>query len=501
MQACVIFLFGQLVCSLALSADDGNRVATKVASVDKGQGPAWVRDFNEGLRRARTNGKDLLVVFTGHGWCANCELLDREVFRTAEFVREIANSFVFVELDFTYGDSAQERQRERVEGELKKRFLAPAVPTVILLDPTGVPYAILEGYKAGTGPQKVLGRLRHAQAARIERDQKFLAAGKAAGGERAALRHAGLQAIAGLFGTLEERGDDPILAFYPDVVSEIRKLDSTAGRSLVALYETRQKKRDEFITTQKATFGELDKLKKAKDYKGAIRFIDAALKDLKSPDLRWRLEYARQVNLEWDSQYAAGLENARRLLAEPDRTPEQREALLGRESYNLWNSGRIADALAQHDRRIREAHHPEKHLRMLAGKAQMVLSHRNEPEVGPAESIKVWREYREATKPKTEDWRIATRFLAIQLQLQGQYRAALKLHQDFLEAEPTDVRARLYAAECHVALGEYDVARQLIRQVEKTMPAKPERDDEKQLQKWTLTQIAHLQEKLHKQSP
>jgi tetratricopeptide (TPR) repeat protein len=361
-----------------------------------------------------------------------------------------------------------------------------------------VPYAILDGYKSGTGPQKVLGLMQQACAARIERDQRFTAAEKSTGHKRALLFHAGLQAVAGLLGTLEDKGDDPILAFYPTVVSEIRRLDSGKEHPLAALYDTRQKKRDEWITTHNATFGELKKFDKAKDYKGAIRFIDAALKDLKAPDVRWRLEYARQVYLEWDGQYVAGLANARRLLAEPNRTPEQRESLLGRESYNLWNSGRVGEALAQHDRRIREAKDPKKRLGMLATKAQMVLSYRKAPGVDPAESIKVWKEYRGAAKPDTEDWRTATRFLGLQLQWQGQYREALKLHQEFIETEPADLRAKLFAAECHAALGEHEAARQLMREVQKALPDNPEREDDKQLKKWTLAQIARLQDQLGK---
>ena len=498
-KTCLIVLFCQLFWPMPPQAAAETPAVKKQASVEKALGPVWIRDVSEGQRRARAESKDLLVVFTGHGWCAACEDLDREVFQKAEFVREAAKPFVFVELDFTFGDSSQERQRERTYRELQKRFLAPAVPTVYLLDHAGVPYAIWEGYKAGTGPQKVLALMQQARAARIERDHEFAAAGKSTGNERALLLQAGLQAVVGLLGTLEDRGDDPILAFYPAVVSEIRRLDSGKEHALSAIYDARQKKRDEWITAQNATFGKLKEFNKAKDYKGAIRFIDAALKDLKAPDVRWRLEIARQIYLEWDGQYTAGLENARRLLAEPDRTPEQKERLFSRESYNLWNSGRVAEALAQHDRRIREAQNPKKRLQRLANKAQMLLSHRKEPGVSPHESIKVWREYRQAVEPNTEDWLTATKFLALQLQWQGQYREALNLHRDFIKAEPTDLRARLFAAECHIALGENETARQLIREVQKALPDNPEREDEKESKKRLLAETARLENQLGKQ--
>ncbi len=79
-----------------------------VQADESAHGPSWVRDFSEGLREAQKEEKDLLLVFTGHGWCGQCAVLDREVFHDADFVYETAKSFVFVELDFTFGDSDTE---------------------------------------------------------------------------------------------------------------------------------------------------------------------------------------------------------------------------------------------------------------------------------------------------------------------------------------------------------------------------------------------------------
>jgi thioredoxin-related protein len=76
-------------------------------------GPAWIRDFAEAQRRARAEGKDLFVLLTGHGWCYSCELLDRQVLQKPEFVREVSPNFVWVELDFTFGDSETRACRMR----------------------------------------------------------------------------------------------------------------------------------------------------------------------------------------------------------------------------------------------------------------------------------------------------------------------------------------------------------------------------------------------------
>ena len=63
--------------------------------------------------------------------------------RTALLVRPIGREDVV--------GLAAEKQRESVERELQKRYLAPGVPTVFLLDAEGVPYGIITGYEAGFG--------------------------------------------------------------------------------------------------------------------------------------------------------------------------------------------------------------------------------------------------------------------------------------------------------------------------------------------------------------
>ena len=129
--------------------------------------------------RHGAEGKDLFVLLTGHGWCSSCEFLDREVLQKPEFVREVSPNFVWVELDFTFGDS-EKKARERVLRELQKRFLAPGVPLVVLLDREGMPYAYaVDGYDAGTGPQRILARVKACRVARTLRDKEFAAARKA----------------------------------------------------------------------------------------------------------------------------------------------------------------------------------------------------------------------------------------------------------------------------------------------------------------------------------
>ena len=487
------FLLLLLWCSAGLCT-------LRVEAAGPAAGPAWIRDFAAGQRKARAEGKELFVLLTGHGWCYNCELLDREVFQKPEFVRHVSPDFVLVEIDFTYGESEQEKQRERVDRELQKRFLSPGVPVVLLLDREGVPYAYaVDGYDRGTGPQKILKQIDDARGARARRDKEFAAAQKLSGPERARRLHAGLVAVTPWLGTLKDHGDDALLAFYPKVIAEIRQLDAADGR-LADFYNDRQKTRDRWIAENDATYGKLKEFDRKQDYKGAIKFIDAALKEPATPEINSRLEHARQVYLEWDGQYEAALKNARRLLADPNLAPDDRESLLGRESYDLFNTGRIEEAVSQLDRRIQDdGISSAKRLRLLSSKAQMLLSHRTMQGVTREARYKAWIEFRQAAPPKSDDWSTATALLGRQYMLDGDFRQALPLIDEFLKVEPKNAWILLDAAECEIGLGHKDTAREKIRAAEKSLPVNPVREDEKKFAKRVHDRITKLQDKLNQQ--
>ena len=95
----------------------------------------WIRDFDQGKKQAQAEGKDLFLLFTGHGWCAICEVLDREVFQKDEFVQAASADYVLVELEFNFGDSPEEKEREKEYRGLQRRYLVRGFPTIVLADP------------------------------------------------------------------------------------------------------------------------------------------------------------------------------------------------------------------------------------------------------------------------------------------------------------------------------------------------------------------------------
>jgi thioredoxin-related protein len=432
-------------------------LALFAGSSSAGDKPAWVRDLDKAKQDARDSAKDLLIVFTGHGWCYHCDLLDTEVFQQAAFVKPASKDFVFVEFDFNFGDAKEDKARQARYRKHQEQYLVHSFPTVILADADGVPYAMQSGYAKGIGPTASLAIIRLAQSRKAQRDKKFKLAAAAAGAERAEHLHKGIQAVAKFLGSIDDRGDDPVLVFYQPQVQDILKAGETAIRTE---YEARVKKRGEWVARE-AVFVKLRDFDATKDYRGALKHLAVQLKKTDDRKMLWRLELRRQTYLEWDGQFEEALKNARRLPERFELRLEDKEMLLDDEAYILHNLKRVDELLAHYDRRIAAAKDDaKKRVDLLKAKAEWLGYHDR-----PEQTAAAWRACREAANPGSEEWLTATAGLAQEMRKTGQHRTALKLVSDYLAIDKS-VWLMLDAAESHVALGEKDQARAMISQAQ-----------------------------------
>ena len=457
------------------------------------EGPVWVRNLDVAKAQAQAAGKDLIIVFTGHGWCHNCEILDREVFQSSDFVSAAGNDFIFMELDFNFGDSAEEKKREGYHRALQRKYLTPAVPTVVFADAEGVPFAIQTDYVTGTGPKKYLEAIRSALAAKALRDRSFEASKSLSGKARARELDKAISYVAPLLGTLKQRGNDPVLVFYGDKIKEIMSLSAGEDDELAAKYRSRKKALEEWQSREEV-FAKLKQF--GRDCAGAIEFIDRSLKDIKDEEIRWRLENSRRTYLEWSDRHQEALANCRRLLKQPNLTEKQKDNLLEREGYNLFKLGKIDEGLAHFDKLIAAAEgNPKKQLRILEYKSQMILTHRHHGHL--QQSIEVWQTYQQATRKGTDDWLTATVLLSRQLRQAGQHKEALRLINEVLEEE-RDEWLLLDAAEIHIAMGNDAQAKKLIDEARSMNRkyAESERRSELADFKRTEARITSLLEKL-----
>jgi len=130
-------------------------LATPVAASDE---LPWIADFDQAVKVAEREGKDLLVDFTGSDWCKWCITLDEEVFVHDEFLSYARDKYVLVALDFPRDEAikAQVPNPERND-ELMREHGVQGFPTILLMTAEGDVYG-QTGYQPG-GPAKYVAHL------------------------------------------------------------------------------------------------------------------------------------------------------------------------------------------------------------------------------------------------------------------------------------------------------------------------------------------------------
>ena len=164
----IAILFGTLAALAAAAAlitrADNSRPDPKTpagsaqAAAAKEPAPVvdWLTDFDAARQKARSEGKTLLLDFTGSDWCGWCIKLEQEIFTTPEFAGFAVKHLVLVKVDFPRGkpqSAAEQRQNE----QLAARFQVQGFPTLVLLKADGEPLGTL-GYMRG-GPEPFLKEL------------------------------------------------------------------------------------------------------------------------------------------------------------------------------------------------------------------------------------------------------------------------------------------------------------------------------------------------------
>ncbi len=125
----------------------------------------WLEDYDVAKAKAKAQGKDLLINFTGSDWCIWCIRLEEGVFSKAFFKKNAPKDFVFAKIDFpskkkqSKGLVAQNKKlKDEFSGDkYPKEFKFRGYPTIYLADAKGTPYGTT-GYKKLT-PEKYVDHL------------------------------------------------------------------------------------------------------------------------------------------------------------------------------------------------------------------------------------------------------------------------------------------------------------------------------------------------------
>lgn len=127
-------------------------------SMQAQEGLTWHTDLTKATDISIKENKPLFLFFTGSDWCGWCIRLQKEVFKTPEFVKWAKENVVLVELDFPRKNEQTEAVKMQ-NAQLQQQLQVRGYPTVWFVSATKTDDAKVNlnalgstGYVAG-GPQ------------------------------------------------------------------------------------------------------------------------------------------------------------------------------------------------------------------------------------------------------------------------------------------------------------------------------------------------------------
>lgn len=186
----------------------------------------WVVDFEAAKELAAKEGKDILMEFTGSDWCPPCKALKAKVFDTDVFKTRAPGRFILLKLDNPNDKSKQTPAEIAQYRRLSEEFKITGVPTIILADAQGRPFAKTVGF-GGQDAEQYLTQLEEQQTNRAKRDELLAEAEKVQGVERAKRLDQALAVV----------DSELAISQYRGLVDEIIKLDDADEAGLKSKYQ------------------------------------------------------------------------------------------------------------------------------------------------------------------------------------------------------------------------------------------------------------------------
>ncbi len=135
-------MFKNILCMTGLAAV----MAPAFAAVE------WTTDLDAAKAKAATEGKSVLIDFTGSDWCGYCIKLKKEVFDTPEFEALAKDDFLFVEIDLPNNVNRVGQELYAKNQALCKQYKISGFPTIMIMSPEGY---IIGGFVGGSDMARV----------------------------------------------------------------------------------------------------------------------------------------------------------------------------------------------------------------------------------------------------------------------------------------------------------------------------------------------------------
>ena len=222
-------------------------------------GDGWMTDFDAAKTKAKKEGKDILIDFTGSDWCGWCIKLRKEVFEQEAFKAAVPQNFILVELDFPRKKELPEALKKQNK-TLRDTFSVSGFPTVMLCDAEGRPYA-KTGYQNG-GAEAYVTHLGELRKQKRQRDNAFATAEMLEGPEKARALELALSVV-----------PPKSLGIYANELEQIAVADPDDNSGFIAKIKVEQ--------ASKALRTLIHPLFKERDFAAVYVKVDEFIKDTK----------------------------------------------------------------------------------------------------------------------------------------------------------------------------------------------------------------------------
>lgn len=308
-------------------------ISTQTINADE----IWSEDAAASVETAKSEKKDLLLLFTGSDWCPPCMKLEKEILSQEDFFENANDKFVLVKFDFPQ-TVEQEQALKDQNNEWQKRFGVTSYPTIVLVDSELKPYAFT-GSRDGTAADYV-AHLDELHAAKLRRDDFFKEAEKAKGAERAQL----------LDKALSEMTTEIAEVYYEDVIEEIVELDKDDNAGLrTKYYAAKDRQRRKELMTDIAL---ASRIRKPAD---AIAYIDQRMTEIELPaEMKLQALNLKLQLLQNLGKFDDSMKLLDEMIAIPELTTDGVQRLVVKKVYLIVGSGDKEGALEFLDQQIRE---------------------------------------------------------------------------------------------------------------------------------------------------
>lgn len=178
-------LVALLGLSSGLLAQSSQTSSAEPSRQEEAGGPLLCSSMDEACRVASERHLDILRLFTGDDWCPACQHLESTILSRPEWGRAMRGRVVLVREPLPgYRPEGAELLAVEQRRAAMRQMNVNGVPTAVLTDERGLPYACVSG--SDVSVQAYLSRVREALSRRIPRDAALARAQSCEGLERAA---------------------------------------------------------------------------------------------------------------------------------------------------------------------------------------------------------------------------------------------------------------------------------------------------------------------------